>query len=94
MEGLLPCDVCIVQAQVLIATDAAGRVLELLLALERAWTGGRLPYPLALVTGGCVSRPVHDAAPGGGRYTGCLGRAVQSRRHEGCSCLRIQACGC
>jgi hypothetical protein len=41
-----------VQAKVLIATDAAGRVLELLLALERAWTGGRLPYPLAMVTGG------------------------------------------
>ena len=69
MEGPLPCDVCIVQAQVLIATDAAGRVLELLLALERAWTGGRLPYPLGLVTGGFVSGHVHDAAPGSGRDT-------------------------
>lgn len=45
------CQVCTSHEQVLIATDAAGRVLELLLALERAWAGGRLPYPLALLTG-------------------------------------------
>ena len=58
------CSVCMVQAQVLIATDAAGRVLELLLALERAWTGGRLPYPLALVTGRFPLRACACCSPG------------------------------
>lgn len=46
--------------QVLIATDAAGRVLELLLALERAWGGGRMPYPLALL-GGAARQAVETA---------------------------------
>jgi hypothetical protein len=69
--------VCVLQAQVLIATDAAGRVLELLLALERAWTGGRLPYPLALVTGGSVEERVHDAAPGQRQTPACLANPEQ-----------------
>lgn len=29
--------------------DAAGRVLELVLALEDAWAADRLPYPLVVV---------------------------------------------
>ena len=35
--------------------DAAGRVLELLLALERAWRTSKLPYPLCFLSGGRVS---------------------------------------
>lgn len=52
-------------AQVLVAADTAGRVLEVVLALEAAWAREGLPYPVML------------AGPLAGRALAAVGSLVE-----------------